>query len=388
MRQFVAQKVVDLPPSGIRAFFDLVAGREDIVSLGVGEPDSVTPWSVREAGIYSLEQGRTAYTSNAGLLELRQAISGYQKGLIGNEYDPKSEILITVGVSQGLDLALRAILDNGDEVIHLAPCYVSYGPMIQLAGGIPVPVRFQGEAFEADLEAIRAAITPRTKAILLCSPNNPTGTVLNPAALKALSELCLEHDLLAISDEIYAELVYEDSHRSIASQPGMRERTVVLNGVSKSQSMTGWRIGYACGPASVIAGMLKIHQYSMLCAPVTGQIAAREALEHGAQTIVETRREYSRRRHFIVSALREIGLSIHPPGGAFYAFPSIRATGLDSLTFCQRLLEEGKVAAVPGAAFGQVGEGHIRCAFATGMNDLRVAMQRMGDFVAKLGGKA
>ncbi len=388
MRQFVSRKVVDLPPSGIRAFFDLVAGREDIVSLGVGEPDSVTPWSVREVGIYSLEQGRTAYTSNAGLLELRQAISTYQKGLIRNEYDPKSEILITVGVSQGLDIALRAILDNGDEVIHLVPCYVSYGPMIQLAGGVPVPVRFRGEAFEADLEAIRAAITPRTKAILLCSPNNPTGTVLNPGALQALSELCIEHDLLAISDEIYAELVYEDSHRSIASQPGMRERTVVLNGVSKSQSMTGWRIGYACGPASVIAGMLKIHQYSMLCAPVTGQIAAREALANGAQTIVETRREYGRRRHFIVSALQEIGLSIHPPGGAFYAFPSIQSTGLDSLTFCQRLLEEGNVAAVPGSAFGQVGEGHIRCAFATGMKDLRIAMQRMGDFVAKLGVKA
>lgn len=381
MKRTLSRKVAEMAPSGIRAFFDLVAGRDDIVSLGVGEPDFVTPWNVREAGIFSLEKGYTSYTSNRGMPELRKSISSYQQKLIGVDYHPDKDILVTVGVSQGLDITLRALLDPGDEVLYFEPCYVSYRPMIELAGGVPVLVELAGETFSFDPEAVRRAITPRTKAILICSPNNPTGSIALPEQLVELAAICREQDLIAISDEIYAELTYDSRHRSIVSEEGMRQRTIVLNGLSKSQSMTGWRIGYACGPADLIEGMLKIHQYSMLCAPITAQMAAKEALDNGATVAENILREYQRRRRYIVDCLCNMGLECHAPGGAFYAFPSIRSTGLDSITFCSRLLEEGKVAVVPGSAFGRRGEGYVRCAYASSLDDIRTAMERMQAFV-------
>lgn len=380
----ISRTVAQLPPSGIRAFFDLVAASDDIVSLGVGEPDFVTPWNVCESGIFALERGYTSYTSNKGTPEFRQSVARYQKGLIGQDFDPESEILATVGVSQGMDIAMRAILNPGDEVILFQPCFVSYAPMISLAGGTPVPVQLKGDAFEPDVDGVKKAITGKTRAILICSPNNPTGTVASGETLSQLAALCREHDLIAISDEIYAELVYEGGHKSIIQQPDMRERTLVLNGLSKSQAMTGWRIGYACGPEDIISAMLKIHQYSMMCASITAQMAGQEALDHGAEIQKKTRREYNRRRQFIISSLNEMGLKCHMPGGAFYAFPSIKSKGLDSEEFCRRLLEEEKVAVVPGSAFGLGGEGHIRCAYAASMDDIRTAMGRMAGFVQRM----
>jgi aminotransferase len=384
-QSFIADHVREIPRSGIREFFDLVQSTVGVISLGVGEPDFITPWHIREAAIYALERGKTSYTSNLGLLRLREAISANVEKNFGITYDPKCQILVTVGVSEALDIALRAVLNPGDEVIFHEPCYVSYSPSVGLTHGVPVPVACKAEnGFAVTAEAIEAVVTPRSKALMLNFPTNPTGGTMTRTDLLKIAEVVLRHNLLVITDEIYSELTFEGQHVSIASLPGMRERTIFLHGFSKAYAMTGFRIGYACGPVELIEAMMKVHQYSMLCASIISQEAAIEALTYGEPDTIEMREQYKARRNFIVSALNQMGLNCHSPRGSFYAFPNIEATGLASKEFATRLLKEEKVACVPGSAFGASGEGFIRCCFATSLEQLQIAAERMGRFVARL----
>ncbi len=378
------QAVAATPHSGIRRFFDVASRMEGVISLGVGEPDFATPWHIREAAIYAIERGNTTYTANAGLFELRSLISTHLFRRYGVRYHADGEIVVTVGVSEGLDLALRALLNPSDEVIFVEPSYVSYAPGIAFAGGVPVPVRSHGEdGFRLCADEIAAAVTPRTKAILICNPSNPTGAAQKKEDLQALADIAAANDLYIISDEIYDRLTYSGEHVCIASLPGARERTVLLNGFSKSYAMTGWRIAYACAPPEIAESILKIHQYSMLCASRVSQMAAIEALQYGETDVLEMVSDYDRRRRFFVNGLNRIGLDCHEPTGAFYAFPSIARTGLGSEEFADRLLHEERVAVVPGNAFGESGEGYVRCSYATGLDQLEVALARMGRFVDK-----
>lgn len=381
-RDVISKRVRDISPSGIRKFFDILASLEGVISLGVGEPDFVTPWHIRESGIYSLEQGYTSYTSNYGLLELREEIARYLNGRYGLVYDPQKEILITVGVSEGLDLAMRAILDPGDEVIGHQPSYVSYMPCAMLAGGtfVPVPTYVENE-FKVSADDIEKRVTPRTKALMLGYPSNPTGGVMDRAGLKKVADVAQRHDLIVISDEVYERLVYGVEHTCFASLPGMQERTIHLGGFSKAYAMTGWRIGYAVAREEIIEAMMKIHQYTMLCAPIMAQKAAIEALRGGDPQVEEMVAEYDQRRRVIVEGFNSIGLACFEPRGAFYAFPSIKSTGLSSEDFAERLLLEGRVAVVPGDAFGGCGEGYVRCCYATSMGEIEEALERMGRFV-------
>ena len=360
---FTSQRVNQISPSGIRRFFDLLASIEGVISLGVGEPDFATPWHIREAAIHSLEEGYTMYTSNSGMLELRQELSRYLKDSYGLVYKPDNELLITVGVSEALDLAMRAILNPGDEVIMPDPCYVSYSPCVTLAGGIPVMVPTnQVNNFEISAADIEARVTSKTKAILIGYPANPTGTVMSKEKLLQIAEVARRHHLLVISDEIYAKLVYGVEHTCMASLPEMKANTILLGGFSKAYAMTGWRIGYAAAPREIIASMTKIHQYTMMCAPTMAQVAAIEALRAGEDSVAEMAEDYNRRRLVMVKGLNDIGLTCFEPKGAFYAFPSIKGTGMTSEEFAERLLTEEKVAVVPGSAFGECGEGYVRSA--------------------------
>ncbi len=383
-RSLISQRVEQLLPSGIRRFFDLLASMEGVISLGVGEPDFATPWHISEAAIYSIERGYTMYTSNLGMPELREELSRYLKDTHKLEYKPNSELLITVGVSEALDLAMRAVINPGDEVIMPDPCYVSYSPCVILAGGIPVMVpTSQENNFEISAADVEAKITSKTRAIILGYPANPTGAVMPENKLKEIAEVARRHNLLIVSDEIYAKLVYGAAHTCLAALPGMKESTILLGGFSKAYAMTGWRIGYAAAPEEIISAMTKIHQYTIMSAPTMGQVAAIEALKSGEDSVTEMVEEYNRRRMVIVEGLNDIGLSCFEPKGAFYAFPSIKATGMTSEEFAERLLIEEKVAVVPGNAFGKGGEGYIRCCYATSMAELEEALSRMKRFVAK-----
>jgi len=382
---FVAKTIEALPGSGIRKFFDIAAGMEDVVSLGVGEPDFVTPWHIREEAIYSLERRRTMYTSNAGLPELREEISRYMAAQFALEYTP-AQTLVTVGVSEGIDIAIRAIVDPGDEVLAAEPCFVSYKPCVTMAGGVPVPVPTSAaNGFKITAEDIKAKLTPKTKAIILSYPNNPTGAILDKQDLEDIAEVLRKRDIVVISDEVYAELTYGDTaHVSIASLPGMLEKTIVLNGFSKAFAMTGWRLGWACGPAALIAAMTKIHQYVLMCAPTAAQYAGLAALRHGAGDVAAMRKEYDARRRFLLAGLREMGLECFEARGAFYLFPSIRGFGMGSEAFCERLLKEKRLAVAPGTAFGACGEGHIRCSYAYAIESIREALKRLRGFVEGL----
>jgi aminotransferase len=385
--RYIAQHVAAIPKSGIRDFFEVVQSMADVISLGIGEPDYVTPWRIREAAIFALEKGKTGYTSNLGLPRLRESIAAYLSRRYQVNYDAKQEVLVTVGVSEALDLALRAIVNPGDEIIFHEPSYVSYSPSIILAGGTPVSVATRAEnnfsLLAADLES---KITSRTKALVLSFPTNPTGGVLSLEELRSIADVCRQHDLIVLSDEIYCELTYDGvEHVSLASLPGMRERTVLLSGCSKSFAMTGFRLGYACAPAPIIEAMMKIHQYAIMCASIMSQEAAIEALDHCAREVEEMRNDYQRRRNFVVSRLNEIGLPCHSPKGTFYVFPDIRPTKRTSLEFCLGLLKEMRVAVVPGSAFGESGEGFARCCFATSLVKLQEAMNRIEAYVKKLG---
>jgi aminotransferase len=385
----LARTVEAMPPSGIRRFFDVASQMDDVISLGVGEPDFGTAWRVREAAIYGLERGRTTYTANSGLLELRQAISADLRRRYGLDYDPASEILVTVGVSEGLDLALRALLDPGDEVLLLDPCYVAYPPCVALAGGVAVAVPTDAaDGFTPRAADVAARATPRSRAIVLNYPGNPTGAVPNRQSLEALAAVVREHDLVVISDEIYDRLSYDAPHLSFASLPGMAERTLLLNGFSKTWGMTGWRVGYAAGPAPLIAAMTKIHQYTALCASRQAQEAAIEALRVPDREIQALVDDYDARRRTIVSGLNRLGLPCHLPAGAFYAFPSVGPTGLSAQEFAERLLLEARVAVVPGDAFGPGGAGHVRCAYATALPQIEAALERIGRFLDRLGAPA
>ena len=380
----LAAHVAALPPSGIREFFELVQGRPDVISLGVGEPDFATPWHIREATIYALERGRTSYTSNYGLMSLREEISKYVARLFGPVYRPDNEILITVGVSEALDLALRALIDPGDEVIYHEPCYVSYSPSIALAHGVAVPVECRAEEqFSVTAAAIEEAITDKSKVLVLNFPTNPTGGTMIRGELQAIADLAVKHNLIVITDEIYAELTFEGEHVSIASLPIMRERTIFLHGFSKAYAMTGFRIGFACGPETLVGAMTRIHQYSMLCASIVSQEAALEALRNGEEPMLEMREAYRQRRNFMVQALNDMGLECHRPRGSFYAFPGVQSTGLDSKSFANGLVQTENVAAVPGGAFGACGEGFLRCCFAASFDQIEEAMERMARFVAQ-----
>ena len=384
-QQFIAQTVRDIPRSGIRDFFDIVQGMKDVISLGVGEPDFVTPWHIREAAIYALERGRTSYTSNLGLLSLREAIATHVAAHFQVQYDPKNQILIAVGVSEAMDIAFRAIINPGDEIIYHEPCYVSYAPGISMAHGVPVAVSCRPEDnFAVRAENIEKVITPRSKALVINFPTNPTGGTMTRAELEKIAALVLRHNLILITDEIYSELTFEGEHVSVASLPGMAERTIFLHGFSKAYAMTGFRIGYACGPVELIEAMMKIHQYSMLCASIISQEAALEAILHGEADTIEMRDQYKLRRNYIVDALNKMGLKCHLPRGSFYAFPDIKSTGLGSKDFAVRLLNEEKVACVPGGAFGATGEGFVRCCFATSLEKIQIACDRMEKFVGRV----
>ncbi|MBP2644832.1 MAG: patA [Firmicutes bacterium] len=378
----LSPQVRSLPPSGIRRFFDIVAEMKGVVSLGVGEPDFVTPWHIRESCVYGLQQGYTAYTSNYGLLELRHEITKLFERQYGVSYDHRREALVTVGVSEALDLAMRAILTPGDEVLIPEPCYVSYTACVSLAGGVPVtvPTLMENE-FRVTVEQLEALVTPRTKALLIGYPNNPTGAIMPKEELASIADFAKKHDLIVISDEIYGDLTYSGTHTCFSSLPDMRDRTILLNGFSKAYAMTGWRIGYALSNPDFIAAMNKIHQYTMLCAPVTAQIAAIEALKNGQCAKEQMLREYNRRRRLMVDGLKKIGLSCFEPKGAFYIFPSIKETGLTSLEFAEELLKKEKVAIVPGDAFGTSGEGFVRCSYASSTANLTEALTRIERFV-------
>jgi aminotransferase len=382
----IADHVRDIPRSGIRDFFEIVQSMSDVISLGIGEPDFATPWHIREAAIYSLEKGHTGYSSNLGLPRLRRAIAKYVAAHFGVQYEPLGEVLVSVGVSEAIDLALRAILNPGDEVLYHEPCYVSYGPSVVLARGVarPIPTR-AADHFVLRAEALERAITPRSKVLMLNFPNNPTGATMPAEELDRIAAVCIKHDLTVLSDEIYSELTYDAAPRpSMAALPGMRERTILLHGVSKAYAMTGWRIGFACAPQPVIEAMMKIHQYAILCAPIMGQEAAIEALERGEQSMLAMRREYELRRNYIVRAFNDLGLECFKPRGAFYVFPGISSTGLTSREFSLQLLREKKVAVVPGTAFGPSGEGHVRCSYATALSQIKVAVERIGEFCSEL----
>ena len=382
---FIAANVRNIPRSGIRDFFDIVQGMKDVISLGVGEPDFVTPWHIREAAIFALEKGRTGYTSNLGLLKLREAIAISLEKHFNVTYNPKNQILIAVGVSEAMDIAFRAVINPGDEIIYHEPCYVSYAPGISLAHGVPVAVSCKAEnGFAVTAEAIEKVITPKSKMLVLNFPTNPTGGTMMSAELQKIADVVLKHNLLVMTDEIYSELTFEGDHTSIASLPGMLERTIFLHGFSKAYAMTGFRIGYACGPAEIIEAMMKIHQYSILCASIISQEAALEAIQFGEPDTIEMRDQYRLRRNFIVDALNKMGLKCHLPRGSFYAFPNITSTGLSSKEFAVRLLQEEKVACVPGSAFGPSGEGFLRCCFATSLEQLQTAMERMAKFVERV----
>ena len=388
--RYLNPAVAAVPPSGIRRFFDLAATMRDAISLGVGEPDFITPYHIRNAAINSIIDGETAYTPNRGLLTLRKEISCYLESRYGTAYDPETDIIVTVGASESIDIALRALVGPGDEVLVPEPSYVSYSPSVIFAGGIPVGVETTQEtAFRLTAENVRRAITPRTKALILPYPNNPTGGIMEKADLEALAQVVRETGILVISDEIYSELTYGGrQHVSFASLPGMWDYTLTINGFSKSFAMTGWRVGYVCGPKEIIAVMNKIHQYGILCAPRQGQVAALEALrigrEDGYADVIHMRESYDRRRRLMVEGFRAMGLECFEPLGAFYVFPSIKKTGLTSEAFCQQLLEKERVACVPGTAFGACGEGHIRCSYATSIDKLSIALEKMETFVKSL----
>ncbi len=381
--QLLSKKVKDIPPSGIRKFFDVVKEMEDAISLGVGEPDFDTPWHIREEGIYSLEKGKTVYTSNAGLMELREEICHYLHRRFGLTYNPKTETLITVGGSEGIDLAFRAMINPGDEVLIPEPCFVSYKPCAVMAGGVAVPIPLKAENdFRLTKEELESYITPKTKILVLPFPNNPTGAIMTKKDLKNIVDVIIKHDLFVISDEIYAELTYEEEgHVSIASLPGMKERTLVLNGFSKAYAMTGWRMGYAVGPAPLIKVMTKVHQYAIMCAPTTSQYAAIEASRNGDEDVLRMRTAYDQRRRIMVKGFRDMGLDCFEPLGAFYVFPSIQKTGFSSEEFATQLLQQQKVAVIPGTAFGDSGEGFIRCSYAYSIDEIKVALERIEKFV-------
>lgn len=385
MRNPLSDTVIKMKPSGIRKFFDIVSEMPDAISLGVGEPDFDTPWCVREEGIYSLEKGRTFYTSNAGLLELRKEICEYTNRRFKVAYNPKKEVLVTVGGSEGIDAALRSMLNPGDEVIIPEPCFVSYVPCVELAGGVPVTICLKNEnQFRLQKEELEAAITDKTKLLMLSYPNNPTGAIMEREDLEALAEVIIKHDLYVISDEIYAELTYNSGHVSIASLPGMRERTIVINGFSKAFAMTGWRLGYALGPSMIIEQMTKVHQFAIMCAPTTSQYAAIAALRDCDKDVLHMRESYDQRRRFLLHEFKEMGIPCFEPYGAFYMFPCIKEFGMTSEEFATRLLNAKKIAVVPGTAFGECGEGFLRISYAYSLEELKVALGRIKEFVEEL----
>lgn len=384
MTSYLSDYVQQIKPSGIRKFFDLAATMEGVISLGVGEPDFVTAWNVREASILSLEQGYTSYTANAGLYSLREEISRYLSSRFDLSYSPDNELIVTVGASQALDIAIRAIVNPGEEVIIPEPCFVAYDALVSLAGGITVHVHTTADkGFKATAADFEAAVTEKTKAILICSPSNPTGSVYTKEELNEIAEFAKKHDVIVLADEIYAELTYDEEFTSIAALPGMKERTVVISGFSKAFAMTGWRLGFAAAPPLLRDAMLKIHQYAMMCAPAMAQFAALEGLKNGIEDVEKMKKSYRRRRNLFVETLNEIGLSCHHPGGAFYAFPSIKSTGMSSEQFAEELLTQEKVAVVPGSVFGPSGEGYIRCSYATSIEQLQEALVRMKRFLHK-----
>lgn len=387
MRDPLSKTIVNIQPSGIRKFFDIVSEMDDAISLGVGEPDFDTPWHIRDEGIYSLEKGRTFYTSNAGLKELKVEIAKFLKRRYELEYDYNNEILVTIGGSEAIDIALRAMLDPGDEVLIPQPSYVSYVPCAILANGTPVIIELKAEnEFRLTAEELEAAITPKTKILVLPFPNNPTGAVMERKDLEAIAEVVIKHDLFVLSDEIYSELTYveNEKHVSIASLPGMKERTIVINGFSKSHAMTGWRLGYACGPEVIIKQMLKIHQFAIMCAPTTSQYAAVEAMRNGDEDVAAMREEYNARRRYLMHRFKEMGLECFEPFGAFYVFPCIKEFGMTSDEFANALLKAKKVAVVPGTAFGDSGEGFIRISYAYSLDDLKLAIGRIEEFITEL----
>jgi len=385
MRNFVSERANKIPPSGIRKFFDLALTMENVISLGVGEPDFRTPWNICESSIYSIEQGTTSYTSNKGLPSLRDALSRYLGQHYNLPYTSSDEIIITSGVSEGLDIAIRSVIDPGDEVAIAQPSYVSYAPCVTLSGGKPVPVRCTEEDhFKLNPDALQEQITPKTKALIINFPNNPTGAVMNGSDLKAIADIVIDKDILLISDEVYAELTYEGTHVAAATISDLWERTITLNGFSKAYAMTGWRVGYLCAPKELCDAALKIHQYIMLCAPVMGQVGALEALRSAEEDKNSMVNEYRLRRNMFVAGLNRIGLTCHVPEGAFYAFPSVKGTGLSDVEFAERLLKEQKVAVVPGSVFGDGGEDHLRCAYAVSRKDLTEALGRMETFISGL----
>ena len=385
MRNPLADKVVELKPSGIRKFFDIVSEMDDAISLGVGEPDFDTPWHIRDEGIYSLEKGKTFYTSNSGLKELREEICNYLHRRQGLSYDPLHEVLITVGGSEAIDMGLRAMINPGDEVLIPQPCYVSYEPCAILAGAKPVIIDLKAEnEFRLTAQELEEAITEKTKVLILPFPNNPTGAIMERQDLEAIAEVILKHDIFVMSDEIYAELTYKGEHVSIAGLPGMKERTILINGFSKSYAMTGWRLGYACGPREIIEQMTKIHQFAIMCAPTTSQYAAVEALRNGDDDVAEMRTAYNQRRRFLMDAFQKMGLECFEPYGAFYVFPCIKEFGMTSDEFATRFLEEEKVAAVPGTAFGDSGEGYLRISYAYSLEKLKLAMGKLENFITRL----
>lgn len=385
MRNPLADKVVGIKPSGIRKFFDIVSEMDDVISLSIGEPDFDTPWHIRDEGIYSLEKGRTFYTSNAGLKELKEEICHYLKRKHGVEYDPKDDVFVTVGGSEGIDAALRAMLNPGDEVLIPQPSYVSYEPCAILAGGVPVIIELKAEnEFRLTAQELENAITDKTKILILPFPNNPTGAIMERKDLEAIAEVIIKHDIFVISDEIYSELTYKEKHVSIVEIPGMVERTILINGFSKAYAMTGWRLGYACGPEAIITQMLKIHQFAIMCAPTTSQYAAVEALRNGDDDVDEMREAYNQRRRYLMHAFKEMGLECFEPFGAFYVFPCIKEFGMTSDEFAVKFLQEEKVAVVPGTAFGDCGEGFLRISYAASMENIKTAMKRLAEFIGRL----
>ena len=386
MRNPLSKTIVEIEPSGIRKFFDIVNEMQEAISLGVGEPDFDTPWHIRDEGIYSLEKGRTFYTSNAGLKELKTEIAKYMNRRFDLTYDPDHEILVTVGGSEAIDIAMRAMLDPGDEVLIPQPSFVCYPPCATLANGVPVIIELKAEnEFRLTAKELEAAVTPKTKLLVLPFPNNPTGSIMERGDLEEIAEVIIRHDLYVLSDEIYSELTYGDtSHVSIASLPGMRERTIVINGFSKAYAMTGWRLGYACGPRLILEQMFKIHQFAIMCAPTTSQYAAVEAIKNGDEDVARMREEYDGRRRYLLYRFREMGMECFEPYGAFYMFPCIREFGMTSEEFAERLLESEKVAVVPGTAFGACGEGFVRISYASSLENLKEALERIEHFIGKL----
>lgn len=384
MKNYLSPLVRNIPPSGIRKFFDLVSSSKDIISLGVGEPDFVTPWHVRESCVYALGQGKTTYTANAGLPELRESIAEYLNHRFSVSYEPSNEVLVTVGGSEAIDLALRALITAGDEILIPEPCFISYSPITSIGGGVPVGIEtFAEDNFKLKAASLQAKLTSRSKVLVLSYPSNPTGGIMTYEDYLPIAKIVEENDLIVISDEIYAELTYGQTHVSFASMPGMKDRTILVSGFSKAFAMTGWRLGYACGHPDLISAMLKIHQYTVMCAPVMAQIAAIEALQNGMDEMKRMVDSYNQRRRLIVKGFSDLGLKCHEPQGAFYAFPSITSTGLSSEEFAQSLLNESKVAVVPGNVFGLGGEGFIRCSYATSVAQIDEALDRIGSFVNK-----